>query len=189
MNSDFDDAMSIDIDSDDELFHNPYENYVFADVQGFKLSKNRFICKEFCLLDGNDTYYAIIKSPFKYEKLSSHYRRQADWLTKNHHGLLFDCGSMNIVEMKQNVFPKVWNKTFLVKGQEKVTWMRYIFRDCGEINCMNVEDLNFDRNFKPDSNDICENHIECSSKKQYVCAKLNALLLQSWAKENPHSLF
>lgn len=189
INADFSDSLSIGIESDDdEMFHNSIENYVFADVQGFKTHNNRFICKEFCLIDGNDIFHAIIKSPYKFERLSSYYRRQAEWLTRNYHGLPFDCGDMHIIEVKQKAFPKVWNKTILVKGDEKVNWLEHMFRDCGEINCVNVENLNLEHNFKPDSNDICENHRESLTQKQFVCAKLNALMLQNLAKKNAYAL-
>lgn len=184
MKIDFDDTISIGIESDEEMFQNSYENYVFVDVQGFKTHNNRFICKEFCLIDGNDIFHALIKSPYKFERLSSLYRRQAQWLTRNYHGLSFDSGDMHIIEMKQKVFPKVCNKTILVKGDEKVNWLHYMFRDCGEINCANVGDLSLDYNFKFNSNDVCENHRKSSSQKQYVCAKSNALMLQNLANKN-----
>lgn len=179
INVDFDDYISIDIESDEEFFDNHHENYAFIDLQGFKTFKNRFICKEFCLIDGNDMFHAIIKSPYDIGRLTSHYRRQAQWLTRNYHGLPFNCGDMHIIEMKQKVYPKIWNKTILIKGEEKANWLQHIFRDCGEINCVNVEDLNLDCDFKFDSY-ICENHNKSLMQKQYVCAKSNTSLLKEW---------
>lgn len=183
MNIDFDDCISLHAESDDELLDNHNQNYAFVDVQGFKTFKNRFICKEFCLIDGDDVFHVIIKSPYNFERLSSHYRSKAQWLTEDYHGLPFNCGSMDMIEMKQKVFPKVCNKTILVKGTEKANWLRHIFRDCGEINCVNVEDLNFNHIHRFGSYQICENH-NSSSQKQYVCAKSNAILLQNWCKMN-----
>lgn len=184
MDIDFDDSMCIDVDCNDELFHNSYENYIFVDMQGFKSYRNRFICKEFCLIDGNDVYHAMIRSPYKFERLSSHYRRQAQWLNRNYHGLSFDGGDVHIIEMKQKIFPKVLGKTILVKGVEKVNWLQHMFRDCGEINCVNVEDLNIDHSFEYNSYDICKNHRKTLTQKQYICAKTNAMMLQDIAKRN-----
>lgn len=84
-----------------------------------------------------------------------------------------------------------WNKKYSPKFAIKQFWLkeqkrrrlRHIFRDCGEINCVNVEDLNFNHIHRFGSYQICENH-NSSSQKQYVCAKSNAILLQNWCKMN-----
>lgn len=179
MNVDFDDSMSMSDESDNEIFYNCDEKYVFVDVQGFKSHNSRFICKEFCLIDKDYIFHAIIKSPYKFEMLSSNYRHQAQWLTKNYHGLSFDGGDVQIIEMKQKIFPKVQNKTIVVKGDEKVAWLQHLFRDCGEINCINFEDMNINHLIAYDSSDICENHRINLTQKRYECARVNAKALQN----------
>lgn len=72
-------------------------DYVFVDVQGFKGNHNRFICKEFCLIDGVDVFHELIRSPFPLNRLSAHLRTQANWLTRNFHGLNFEDGDLHVI--------------------------------------------------------------------------------------------
>lgn len=113
-------------DNFDEIVYS-YENLVFADVQGFKSHYNRFICKEFCLVSGNDIYHNVIKSPYTFEKLSPYYRKQARWLTKHLHGFRFDSGGIHMIEVLENTYTKLLGKTVVVKGDEKVDWLKYIW--------------------------------------------------------------
>lgn len=113
----------MDIDIED-LCENKCNNYVYVDVQGFRTSRNRFICKEFCLVDGDFIYHTFVKSPYSFNKMPEYYRRQANWLMNRYHGIKYSYGDTYIIEMKQKMFAKVRNKTILVKGIQKISWLK-----------------------------------------------------------------
>lgn len=169
------DAMGLDIDDNSEFeivnFNEEEEtpcqdNLGFVDVQGFKTYRERFICKEFCLVTMNDDdddncYHAIIKSPYAFEKVPSFYKRQAKWLTKHFHGLSYDCGNVHVISVIQDVYAKLMNKVVIVKGVEKVKWVKHMFRNCGEIECLNFDDLYLDNNIeKIQTKNICDYHLD-----------------------------
>lgn len=164
---------------------NEDKQWVFVDLQGFKVNKNRFMCKEFCLVNGDEIFHAIVKSWYPYRKLLSHYTRQVDWLTDKFHGLTYDCGDIHIDEMTNIVYPKLMDKIVIVKGAEKVKWMRYIFRKHGDISCGNIEDLNFDMCI--DSKEeyaVCNYHNARYGWSKCQCAMSKALRLQHISNVN-----
>lgn len=179
----------MDIDVED-LCENKCSNYVYVDVQGFRSSRNRFICKEFCLVDGEFIYHKFIKSPYSFNKLPEYYRRQANWLMKRYHGIKYEYGDTNIIEVKHDMFAEIANKTILVKGIQKISWLKYMFRDCGEIQCLNIEDLeNFDLSLiKKDPYDVCHYHNEIFGWGNGPCAMTNALIIQDLSNKNSHIL-
>lgn len=176
----------MDIDIED-LCVNQNEQYVYIDVQGFKMSRNRFMCKEFCLVDGEFKYHSFYKSPFSMNKLSKFYQRQANWLTKHYHRIMYNYGDANIIELKQNLISKVQNRIVLVKGVGKTEWLKYIFRDCVEIQCYNIEDLNFDLNVMKKNYNVCQYHRQYFSENG-PCAMTNAFMIQDLCNKHSKSL-
>lgn len=173
-------TMDLDIESDvtSELmdFNEQEEitkKFVFVDIQGFKSYRDRFICKEICLVSDEDFYHAIIKSTIPFEKLSSSHKRQANWLTKHFHGLTYDCGNVHMIQAIQDVYPMLMKKTVVVKGTEKIKWMKHIFRNCGEIECLNFEDLDLDLSLDDTSKNICpfmcDYHLEKTFANMHIC--------------------
>lgn len=156
------------------------QNFVYVDIQGFKTSRNRFMCKEFCLVEDDFVYHALVKSPYSISKLPKHYRRQADWLTGYYHGIKYGLGDVHMNDLKKDVFPRLLNKKILVKGLEKISWLKQIFHDYGEIEVMNVEDIDgFDlskRNSEPYK--VCDYHDKVFKLRNGPCAKSTALMLQ-----------
>lgn len=168
--------------SDCEQTKMAFEHWVYVDLQGFKVNKNRFMCKEFCLLDGNEKFHAIVKSWFPHNKLLYHYKRQIEWLSKYFHGLTYDCGDMDIDQLTEIVYPKLVGKTVIVKGSDKINWLKYIFRNYGDISCRNIEDLDYD--IDETEQNKCEYHNEQYPCWKYRCAMSNALKLQDTANKN-----
>lgn len=182
---DYGDVVDVKVKSQDKL-----NEYVFVDVQGFKGSHNRFICKEFCLVDESGIFHEIIQSPFPVTRLSTHLRKQVKWVTQNYHGLSYEDGDMHIIELTEKMSPKMLNKKILVKGDEKIKWLEYMFRFCGNISCLNVEDMNISYNCREnDLYDSCEFHRWIREGSLPVCARYNALLLQDLAKKNVNALY
>lgn len=145
-------------EKDDEFIQN---NFVFVDIQGFKTYCERFICKEFCLVsdDKDDFYHAIVKSPYAFEKVPSFYKRQVKWLTKHIHGLTYNCGDVHMIPVIQDTYAKLMKKIVIVKGVEKVKWIKHIYRNCGEIDCINFEDLDVDTNLEKIHSNMCDYHL------------------------------
>lgn len=165
---------------------NENEEWVFVDIQGYKVNKNRFMCKEFCLIDGTETFHAIVKSWYPYKKLLSHYKRQVEWLANHFHGLKYDSGDIHIDELTKNVYPKLADKIIIVKGDEKIKWMEYIFRKCGEINCKNIEKFDFDMTLEQSGQEyeVCSYHNSWYGWRECRCAMSNAQKLQDISNKN-----
>lgn len=174
-------------------------NFVFVDIQGFKTYGERFICKELCFVseeDDDDFYHAIIKSPYPFEKVPSFYKRQAKWLIKFVHGLTYDCGDVHLIQVIQDTYAKLMNKIIIVKGTEKISWMKHIYRNCGEIQCLNFEDLDLDTNLEKLNSNMCQYHLtkmfsnlnlneptkRIRAWPEYLCAKTIAYKMKEAVK-------
>lgn len=170
--------MKIDVE---DLITNPCNDF----VQGFKTYENLFICKEFCLVNGEYKFYAIVKSPYSFYKMPYNYQRQAHWLVKHHYSIKYEDGDVIAMELETKIFPKLQNKTILVKGNKKVEWLKTIFRRFGEIKCINIKKIGFDLNVEQSEPfEICINHKKNSKWKQCTCAMSTALSLQDLAYKN-----
>lgn len=154
---------------------------VYVDVQGFRTFKHRFIVKEFCLSDDDGIFHGIIKSPYSFKKLNGYYQRHAEWVTRFCHGLTFDCGDITIDQLLEKVYPRIKDKHIIVKGIEKIRWLKYIFRKCGEIQGSNVDEVGEISN---ESNekiyDICDYHNEVFGWKPCRCALATVLKLKEY---------
>lgn len=163
-----------------------YKDYVFVDIQGFKRPKNYLVCKEFCLLDDTGyKFHAIVKSSIEFKRLPSIYKRQAIWLMNNHHRIDYDAGDIDPFDLRDQMYPKVQNKIVLVKGLDKIRWLKHMFRLHGEIVCLDIDSLDFDVSLKKeDPYDICEYHNRIFGWTQGPCAMSTALLIQDLAYKN-----
>lgn len=146
-------------------------DFVFVDVQGFKTTGNTFIVKEFCLVlyDQNGSeFHVLVKSPCNLVDLSEGYRREANWLTCARHGLLFDSGNTTLADLVEQTVTHIHGKTVVVKGAEKVEWVRKIYENYDAIDCVNVEDLHpsfqFAARVNSDIKTICSHHSEITFK-------------------------
>lgn len=170
-----------------DFIHN---QYVYVDIQGFKKPKNRFICKEFCLID-NDGYkfHAFVKPTISFKKLPNVYKRQAIWLMNNHHKIDYDFGDTDSFDLRDQMYPKLRNKIVLVKGMEKVKWLQYMFRLHGGIVCLDIDSMDFDMTLKQsDPYDICNHHNRIFGWTQGPCAMSTALMIQDLAHKNTNKL-
>lgn len=169
--------------ADDLQFLTTRGAVVFLDVQGFRTFNHRFIVKEICLSDYDDDeiFHAIIKSPYSFNKLNGYYQRQAEWTTRFCHGLTFDSGDMSIIELLEKVYPRIKDKQVIVKGAEKLRWLRYIFRKCGEIHGSNVDDVaEISKECDEKMYDICDYHNEVFGWEPCRCALSTVLKLKEY---------
>lgn len=155
------------------------EEPVFIDIQGFRARQPKFILKEFCLNDGTNTFHHIVESPFPYYRLTESYKRQALFLIKHHHGIGFDCGNITAEHLKEDIYPRLKNKTILVKGSSKVEWLNKFFGKLGGITCYNIEDIISKWEVKRDKEyECCEYHQDHYRWNSGICALSNTLKLE-----------
>lgn len=155
-----------------------FDDLVFIDIQGFKIPQNRFMVKEFCIINEGDVFHAVVKHNYSFRFLPSFYQRQAIWLTRCFHGLLYESGNITIDEVRAIVYPKIKDKIIMVKGCEKAKWLQYIFRKFGEIDILNIEDCNFQMDCSGEYIP-CDNHQKlCYNFKKCHCALSNAKLMK-----------
>lgn len=160
---------------------------VFIDVQGFRAHKPNFILKEFCLIDGSNIFHHIVESPFAFYHLPQSYKRQALFLMKYHHGIGFDCGNITAKHLMEEIYPRLRNKTVLVKGAPKVEWLKTFFGKLGEITCYNIEDIISKWEVKRDGEyECCKYHQHHYRWNSGICALSNTLKIEeNW---NSHSV-
>lgn len=150
---------------------------IIADVQGFKDMKNNFIIKELSIATRNHTQTFIVKPPYTYKNLTDEEKKQVRWLEKNR-GLKWSEGFIDYREFKRIVVPYLSGKRILVKGLEKILWIRELCQDCeiielGEKGCPNF--LKLYNDYRVEDNKIlnCEYH-------RKMCALKNVLCIKKW---------
>lgn len=159
-------------------------NFAFIDVQGFR-DRNRFICKQFSLIDGEYKYHAIVKSPYSFNKMNEYFRRQATWAMNYFHGIKYDCGDVNIVEVISKTYVKIMKKKIIVRQPWKILWLRYIFRNCGELDYVCIDDLGFDMSQQNiEAYEICDYHNEIYGWEKCRCALATTLEMKDIVDKN-----
>lgn len=169
------------------MFPEDSDTFVFVDIQGFRAECPTFILKEFCLIDGDNVFHHIVNSPFNFTKLSETYKKQARFLTKYHHGIGFDCGDITARQLIKEIFPRLENKIVLVKGLQKVAWLKKLFKNEGQIICKNIEDIisNWEEK-KQEQYRVCQYHDSLHRWNSDICAMSIAFKIQeNW---NSHSV-
>lgn len=151
---------------------------IFVDLQGFKNSKNNFIVKEFAIVTNEWTQVFLVKPPYSFTSLTLEEKKQAVWLERNR-GILWSEGFIDAREFKRIIPLYIENRNIVVKGFEKVTWIKALCENCkivdiGDKGCPNLSNLN---EKYQNSELYCVNH-----KKQ--CALKNALCLSKWYYDN-----
>lgn len=167
--------------ADEIIFPETISPKVYIDIQGFRTYKNRFIIKEFCLSDDDGIFHAIVKSPYSFKKLNDYYQRHANWVTRFCHGLTFDCGDITVAQLLESVYPRIKGKHILVKGAEKITWLRYIFRKYGEIEGSSIEAIGtISKELNDKIYDICNYHNHLFGWNPCRCALAIVLKLREY---------
>lgn len=154
-------------------------SFVFIDIQGFRAYAPTFILKEFCLVDGENIFHHIVKSPFSFHRLDEAHKKQALFLIKHHHGIRFDCGDISVRQLIKDIFPKLENKTILVKGLQKIFWLKELFKKEGDIKCLNIDDVISKWRVKArEEYETCEYHKHLYKWDSDICAHSIALKIQ-----------
>lgn len=162
---------------------NKAETIIFVDLQGFKNSKNEFIVKEIAIVTNEWTQVFVVKPPYMYSALSPEEKKQTNWLERNR-GLRWSEGFVDYREFKRIIPLYLENKNVIVKGCEKIQWIKNLCEHCkivefGDKGCPKFVTLH--EKYK-DCNINCVYH-----KKQ--CALKNAICLLKWYYDNNMYLF
>lgn len=156
---------------------------VFVDLRGFRSGYGRFICKEFCLIDNSThIYHQFVKSQFPVNKLKYFYQLKVQWEEKYGHRIPYEYGNINIIELLTDTYDRFSSKTVLVSNAFDKRDLKYVFRNCSEINCITLDDLNFDETTISSELDLlplCTFHNSVFGwKKKARCEKNTALELR-----------
>lgn len=121
------------------------ENFIVADVQGFKTVNNKFIFKELAIsksLNEKDIQIFLFKPPNSYHLLPAKYKSENYWLRRNFHGLCWDDGNVSYSLVKDILRKHLQLKDTIVyvKGIEKLKWFQEALGD-SHTKFINVEDL------------------------------------------------
>lgn len=153
---------------------------VIVDVQGFKSEENEFIPKEIAIMYKGRVQVLLIKPPRPFYDLTRKERLQVAWIEKNR-GINWNEGFVPYFNYQANFGDFFTNKSIFTKGNEKVLWIKDIFRIS---NVFNLESKNCPSlltlyNNYSDSSDItsCMYHTN-------ICALKNVFCLNKWCEEN-----
>lgn len=101
------------MEAGDHLIEKPF---VVIDIQGYLANRGRFICKEFCLIDEDFIYHKIVKSPFSSNKLDPFYKNKATRSFNCLHGLRFDFGNTDPVQVLDDTYIRIMQSNIKVFG-------------------------------------------------------------------------
>lgn len=150
----------------------------FVDFQGFSFNNNSFSVKEICILTKNIKFHEFVKPPFPFNRLIDYDKKQAEWLETNYHGLSWDAGYITLQELKNTISPILKGKILLVKGSEKVKWLKDMLKN-ENIICVDMEDIECELKL---SEPQVQRH-SCPKHKNVQhshCARNNAAMLKYW---------
>lgn len=150
------------------------QDTIILDVQGFKDLCNNFIVKELAFATRDYTQLFLVKPPYLFKYLTTDEKRQVKWLEKNR-GIRWNEGYIDYREFCRIIVPYLENKTILVKGLEKVKWIKDICKNCkvldlSEDQCSNLHEMHkIYCNEKTNFN--CSVHSKQCALKNVLCLK------------------
>ena len=157
---------------------------IIVDIQGFKDSENRFIVKELAIATGEYTQVFLIKPPYSFNYLTNEEKKQVSWIERNR-GIFWNEGFINYRGFKQVIVPYLENKNILVKGLEKVDWIKKLSSNC---NVVDVGDKGCPNFFKLHNN-YCKKGIFNCVNHNKQCALKNVISIKKWYYDNNINYF
>lgn len=160
------------------------DDYVYVDLVGFN-NRQHFICKEFSLIDGDFKYHAIIKPPYSIHKFPLHERQMTIWEINHLHGLKYDGGDVHLIDVLQSTYQRLASKKVILENNYKIQSLKYMYRNCVDLTCLNIEDLGFDMDLQSeDPYPTCKKHGKILGEVACECAFATTLRLKEIAENN-----
>lgn len=156
------------------------------DLQGFKQSGEIFVLKEFAVISVNERYHRhwefIVKPPYPFENLLTKEKIINSWLTRNVHGIPWDCGTIPYDEAKIYVRRiLIGARRIYVMGPDVKMWLLNVLGfsvpiiDLKRLKCPALVEL------KNSLNQKCPNHLD---SREFRCAAENVKLMRTWMLDN-----
>lgn len=147
--------------------------YVFVDLQGFRDYKKSFIVKEFAIATNEFTQTYLVKPPYPFSTLTDDEKKQVRWLEK-YRGIYWREGFVDYNEFQRLAKPLLERFNVVVKGFEKLKWIKELSPNCevidvGEQGCPNLASLN--QKYSKNKNINCFYHSKYCALKNVICVK------------------
>lgn len=155
-------------------------NTIIVDLQGFKNEKNDFILKEMAIGTKEYTQTFLVKPPCSFSALTVEEKKRVRWIEKNR-GLRWSEGYIDLREFKRLIKPYLNKYKIIVKGEEKVKWVREICNHENVIDISSRDIPNLDTLSKIYCKDILV--YNCFHHSNY-CALRNVICVRKWIVEN-----
>lgn len=174
-----------DISSDEsECNDENIDQYIFVDLIGFN-NRHQFICKEFCLLDSDYKYHAIIKPPYDISKIPYHERCMVKWEINHLHGLGYDKGDLQLMDVIEATYKRLSSKVIIMENKFKTDCLKYMFRNCCYLECLGIDELDFDIELQTKERyPVCGEHTELTETSNAECAVANAFRIKDITSNN-----
>lgn len=160
---------------------------IIVDVQGFKNQNNEFIIKELVIGTSEHTQIFLIKPPYPFSALTLEERKRVWWIERNR-GYRWSEGHIDYKEFKRLIKPYFKKRKIIVKGEEKVKWVREL---CEHENVLDISNKGLP-NLETLSNLYCKdmfsyncfNHLKYCALKNVICIKKWLIDNNKWCMEN-----
>lgn len=147
---------------------------IILDVQGFKDLNKNFIIKELALATHDYTQSFLIKPPYSFKYLTSVEKKEVKWLERNK-GIYWNEGYIDYREFHRLIVSYIENKKIVVKGSEKVKWIKNLCMNCNiseldERQCPSLSVLHI--RYCNETNTLnCNKHLYQCALKNVICIK------------------
>lgn len=98
-------------------------------------------------------------------------------MIKYHHGIGFGCGDIPATQLIKEIYPRLENRIILVKGLQKVEWLKKLFEKEGYIICENIENI-ITKWEEQEEYKVCQYHNNLHKWYSGICALSIALKIQ-----------
>lgn len=159
-----------------------YRYYYLVDLQGIKSDANTFIVKEIASYHVHDKMIVanVFRDPCSWKSLDENHKFINPWLFYNFHPINWNGGEIPY-EMAEDVIRMMLTSAcvIFVNGEEKVTWLKQIFR--GDKIFENIDWCPSLEKFNLLDYTNCQNHQNKTRKLN--CARKNVIKLARWFDE------
>lgn len=163
-------------------------NSCVVEFEAFQCENGQFIVKELAITDVEHctSRVVILKPPFERSRLSTKYKRVAEWLVNYYHGISWNEGTVDYKQL-QSILHDVSKtySTIYTKGLEKTRFLSDFHKKVIDLNDMNVS--KYDNTLNDDTLHRCEvkkHNYSVLSNFIYNCALRKAEHYAKWLRNN-----